>query len=179
MLFERLFDGINGDFRNTLGDINTFSFYPTKNLGALGDGGMLITSNSELAERSSRLRNYGQSVRYHHPDIGLNSRLDEIQASILHVRLKWLPEFTRRRQAIAARYLKHIVNPNIRHLALPQEPDAHVYHLYVIVCRQRDLLHNYLAAHDVKTIFHYPIPVHHQDSCFDIICDPNAIYLFF
>lgn len=90
-----------GKISGSFGIAGAYSFYPTKNLGALGDGGMLITKHADLAERASRLRNYGQSVRYHHPEIGMNSRLDEIQAAILQVRLKWLPEFTVRRQKLS------------------------------------------------------------------------------
>lgn len=166
---------LQGHVAGTFGAAGAYSFYPTKNLGALGDGGMLITSNPELAERSSRLRNYGQSVRYHHPDIGLNSRLDELQAAILQVRLKWLPEFTRRRQEIALRYQRNIDNPDIHCLSDPQEFDAHVYHLYVVTCRNRGKLHDHMAGYNIKTIFHYPIPVHHQESCRNILCDPNGL----
>lgn len=166
---------LQGQVAGSFGVAGAYSFYPTKNLGALGDGGMLITSNSQLAERSSRLRNYGQSVRYHHPEIGLNSRLDEIQAAILQVRLKWLPEFTCRRQEIALRYQKYIINPLICKLAQPQEFDSHVYHLYVVACGQRNKLQDHLARCGIKTIFHYPIPVHHQDSCRDILCDPKGL----
>ena len=165
----------HGQAAGSFGRAGAFSFYPTKNLGALGDGGMLTTSDSQLAERSSRLRNYGQSVRYHHSDIGLNSRLDEIQAAILQERLKWLPEFTRRRQEIASRYQQNITNPIIHKLSDPQEPDAHVFHLYVITCDYREKLHDYMKTCGVQTIFHYPVPIHHQEPCHDISCDPNGL----
>ncbi len=164
-----------GQVSGSFGTAGAYSFYPTKNLGALGDGGMLITSDPDLADRSSRLRNYGQSVRYHHPEIGMNSRLDEIQAAILQVRLKWLPQFTLRRQEIAERYRHEIDNVLIRLLALPQESGAHVYHLFVITCDQRDGLQEYLAGCGIKTIFHYPIPIHHQSSCLDILSDPKGL----
>jgi dTDP-4-amino-4,6-dideoxygalactose transaminase len=166
---------LEGQVAGSFGVVGAYSFYPTKNLGALGDGGMIITKSSEIAEYSSRLRNYGQSVRYLHPDIGLNSRLDEIQAAILRVRLKWLPQFTRRRQEIALRYRQHIVNPMIHKLDDPQEPDAHVYHLYVITCDHRAELQEYLAGCGIQTTLHYPIPVHHQESCRDILCDPIGL----
>ena len=158
-----------GRVAGSFGVAGAYSFYPTKNLGALGDGGMIITSNPELADRSSCLRNYGQSVRYHHPEIGLNSRLDEIQAAILHVRLKWLPEFTRRRQEIAHCYHSQIVNPIIKKLAFPQVINSHVYHLYVVSCDNRDKLQEYLASCNINAIFHYPIPIHYQESCRDIL----------
>ena len=166
---------LQGSVAGSFGIAGAYSFYPTKNLGALGDGGMLVTSHSAIAERSLRLRNYGQSIRYHHPEIGLNSRLDEIQAAILLARMKWLSEFTQRRQQIATQYRERIVNSLIHKLADPQEPDAHVYHLFVITCCERDRLRAYLDNRGISTFFHYPIPIHRQDSCRDILCDPNGL----
>lgn len=157
------------------GKAAAYSFYPTKNLGALGDGGMVITNDDALAERASRLRNYGQSVRYHHPEIGMNSRLDEIHAAILQVRLKWLPEFTLRRQEIAQKYMQGIQHALVCKLAAPQEAAAHVYHLYVISCEQRDSLQKHLEICGVQTHCHYPVPVHHQESCKDIRRDPQGL----
>ncbi len=152
-----------------------YSFYPTKNLGALGDGGMLVTKDDALAERAARLRNYGQSVRYHHPEIGMNSRLDEIHAAMLQVRLKWLPELTLRRQEIAQKYMQGIQHALLRKLAAPQETAAHVYHLYVIACAQRDSLQRHLESCGVQTHCHYPVPVHHQESCKAIRRDPQGL----
>jgi dTDP-4-amino-4,6-dideoxygalactose transaminase len=152
-----------------------YSFYPTKNLGALGDAGMLVTNHDAIAERAARLRNYGQSVRYLHPEIGMNSRLDEIHAAMLQVRLEWLPEFTLRRQEIAQMYMQGIQHTLVRKLAAPQESAAHVYHLYVIICEHRDALQKHLETCGVQTHCHYPVPVHHQESCKDIRRDPQAL----
>jgi dTDP-4-amino-4,6-dideoxygalactose transaminase len=164
-----------GRVAGSFGRAGTYSFYPTKNLGALGDGGMLATNNHALAERAARLRNYGQSVRYHHPEIGMNSRLDEIHAAMLQVRLKWLPEFTLRRQDIANKYMQGIQHELVRKLAAPQETPAHVYHLYVITCEERDALQKHLDGYGVQTHCHYPVPVHHQESCKDIRRDPQGL----
>jgi dTDP-4-amino-4,6-dideoxygalactose transaminase len=164
-----------GYVAGSFGKAGAYSFYPTKNLGALGDGGMLVTKDAMLAERASRLRNYGQSVRYHHPEVGMNSRLDEIHAAMLQVRLKWLPEFTLRRQEIAQQYMQGIQHALVRKLAVPQEAAAHVYHLYVIVCQQRDALQKHLESCGVQSHCHYPVPVHHQESCKDIRRDPEGL----
>ena len=159
--------GQGGRVAGSFGVAGAYSFYPTKNLGAIGDGGMLVTSSDGLAERSRRLRNYGQSVRYEHPELGLNSRLDEVQAAILSVRLLWLDKFTQRRREIATRYQSEIQSAYIVPLASPQEPTAHVYHLYVLRCERRDQLQSYLLAKDIQTHIHYPIPIHKQTPCID------------
>ena len=164
-----------GSVAGSFGVAGAYSFYPTKNLGAIGDGGMLVTSSEILAERSRRLRNYGQSVRYEHPELGMNSRLDEIQAAILSVRLKWLDKFTQRRREIANRYQTEIQNVHIKQLALPQEPSAHVYHLYVIKCQLRDQLQSYLLTKDVQTHIHYPIPIHKQPPCVSLKRDSMGL----
>jgi dTDP-4-amino-4,6-dideoxygalactose transaminase len=154
-----------GSVAGSFGVAGAYSFYPTKNLGAIGDGGMLVTSSASLAERSRRLRNYGQSVRYEHPELGMNSRLDEIQAAILSVRLGWLDQFTQRRREIAKRYQSEIQTEQIVQLALPQEQTSHVYHLYVIKTEQRDQLQSHLLNKDIQTYIHYPIPIHKQIPC--------------
>lgn len=159
----------------SFGAIGAYSFYPTKNLGALGDAGMLVTNNRELAEMASRLRNYGQSERYHHPNVGLNSRLDELQAAILGERLRWLPEFTERRQKIAEMYRSGIKNAQVRQLAAPEYLDSHVFHLYVIICEQRDALQSHLQTCQVQSLIHYPIPVHKQEPCRNIARDPQGL----
>ena len=164
-----------GSVAGSFGKAGAYSFYPTKNLGTLGDGGMLVTNDDALAERASQLRNYGQSIRYHHPEIGMNSRLDEVHAAMLQVRLSWLPEFTLRRQEIAKKYMQGIQHPLVRKLATPQEIKAHVYHLYVIACEQRDTLQKHLESHGVQTHCHYPVPIHHQESCKDIRRDPQGL----
>ncbi|MES3002266.1 MAG: DegT/DnrJ/EryC1/StrS family aminotransferase [Pseudomonadota bacterium] len=157
------------------GSAAAFSFYPTKNLGAIGDGGMLVTNDQALAVRAAQLRNYGQSVRYHHPVIGLNSRLDEIQAAILGERLAYLPAFTARRREIAVQYRASIRNPLLTQLAPAQEDAAHVHHLYVLQCTQRDDLIAHLARSGVQSLVHYPVPVHAQESCPDIARDPAGL----
>jgi dTDP-4-amino-4,6-dideoxygalactose transaminase len=159
----------------SFGKVGAYSFYPTKNLGALGDAGMLVTQNEALATCASRLRNYGQSSRYYHSDLGLNSRLDELQAAILAVRLKWLHEFTSHRQQIASTYQANIHNRNIKFLAPPESPSAHVYHLFVITCKQRDALQTHLQNHQVQSLIHYPIPVHHQEPCLEILRNPHGL----
>ena len=164
-----------GRTAGSFGETGAYSFYPTKNLGALGDGGVLVTNDDLIAERAFRLRNYGQSVRYHHPEIGMNSRLDEVHAAMLQVRLKWLPEFTQRRQEIADKYLQGIDHDLINQLAVPQEAAAHVYHLYVITCEKRGALQKHLESCGVQTYCHYPVPVHHQESCKDILRDPLGL----
>lgn len=166
---------LQGKVAGGFGMAGAYSFYPTKNLGALGDAGMLVTNNQALAERSERLRNYGQSMRYHHTELGMNSRLDEIQAAMLGERLKFLPEFTERRQQIALAYRIGINNPLIDQLASPEELGAHVYHLYVINCKQRDLLQAKLQEKHIQTLIHYPICIHKQAPFHSIKRDPENL----
>ncbi len=164
-----------GKIAGSFGTAGAYSFYPTKNLGAPGDAGMLVTNDGSLAESAGRLRNYGQSVRYHHPELGMNSRLDEIHAAMLAERLKWLPQFTERRRHIADAYRAGIDNPLIQQLAAPQEPAAHVYHLYVVTTQQRDALQSHLQTQGVQALIHYPVPVHEQAPCKSIKRDPKGL----
>jgi dTDP-4-amino-4,6-dideoxygalactose transaminase len=166
---------LNGKVAGSFGAFGAYSFYPTKNLGALGDGGALVSNDTQLAEKSAVLRNYGQSARYHHPEFGLNSRLDELQAAILLARLDWLQEFTQRRKEIAARFHTEIVNSKVTLLAKPQEPDAHVYHLFVILCEQRNALQKHLTDSGIQSLIHYPIPIHHQERCKGMLHDPKGL----
>jgi dTDP-4-amino-4,6-dideoxygalactose transaminase len=159
----------------SFGPIGAFSFYPTKNLGALGDGGALVTSEKRLAEKAARFRNYGQSERYHHPDLGMNSRLDEMQAAILSERLKWLPALTERRRAVVQRLRSGIANKLVRTPPVPQEAGAHVYHLFVVNCERRDELRTHLAGHDIQALIHYPVPIHRQESCRELKRDPRGL----
>jgi len=150
-----------GHKTGTLGDVGCFSFYPSKNLGAFGDGGMVITNNPEIAEKLRMLRNGGQKTRYDHQLIGVNSRLDELQAAILRVKLRYLEKWNHRRQHIAALYTALLgdseVDPPV------EMPDAtHVYHLYVVRCEERDKLQKHLAEQGVQTAIHYPTPIHLQ-----------------
>lgn len=165
----------HGKAAGSFGAVGAYSFYPTKNLGAPGDAGMLVTQNKVLAERANRMRNYGQSIRYHHSELGMNSRMDEIQAAMLAVRLKWLPQFTERRRQIAGEYRSGIRNVNVQLLFPPEEPLAHVYHLFVVNCRQRDALSAHLQKQQVQSLIHYPIPVHQQKPCQDIARDPEGL----
>lgn len=165
----------NGKVAGSFGTMGAYSFYPTKNLGAIGDAGMIVTANLELAENAKRIRNYGQSVRYEHPEIGMNSRMDELQAALLSERFKWLHEFTKRRQQIAKSYISGINNKQIKMLAQPEESAEHVYHLFVMTCENRVGLQDHLRNCGIQALIHYPIPVHFQESCLQIARDPNGL----
>ncbi len=154
-----------GKGAGSFGQAGAYSFYPTKNLGAIGDGGMLVSNDAMVAKRAGQLRNYGQESRYRHPALGMNSRLDEVHAAILKERLRYLPAFTQRRREIAHAYNTEIRNPLIYQLAPPEEPSAHVYHLYAVTCKYRNELQKHLEANQVQSLIHYPIPIHHQEPC--------------
>jgi dTDP-4-amino-4,6-dideoxygalactose transaminase len=157
------------------GTFGAFSFYPTKNLGAKGDAGALITNSGELAARARSLRNYGAINRYEHPEIGLNSRLDEVQAAILGTRLDWLARFNARRREIARRYFDKIDNARIKLLSRPVAEENHVYHLFVVRCAERNRLANFLKENGIGSLIHYPIPAHRQRYCKDIARDPRGL----
>ena len=146
-----------------LGDAAGFSFFPTKNLGALGDGGAIVTDNDELAARVLALRNYGSEVKYQHLYQGCNSRLDEIQAAMLRVKLAHLDDEVAMRQDVARRYREGIRNTQI---LLPQVTSEarHAWHLFVVRCRERDRLQQHLHAHGVQSQVHYPVPPHRQPA---------------
>jgi len=146
----------------SIGDAAGHSFYPGKNLGALGDGGAVTTNNEELADTIRTLANYGSSMKYVFKYTGRNSRLDEIQAAVLSVKLKYLDQDNAHRKEIAKYYLENIKNPKI---ILPKIDDynSHVFHVFPILCKQRDALQNYLTANGVQTLIHYPIPPHLQE----------------
>ncbi|MDB5980614.1 MAG: aminotransferase [Pseudomonas sp.] len=145
------------------GDAAAFSFYPGKNLGALGDAGAVTTDDPELAKLVRAFGNYGSSVKYRHDLPGINSRLDEIQAAMLRVKLKGLDTDIQRRRRVAERYRAQILHPMIR-LPSAMEPSAHVWHLFVISCPWRDALKAYLAECGIQTMIHYPLPVHHHKA---------------
>lgn len=149
----------NGQLTGTFGDIGCFSFYPTKNLGAFGDSGAIITNNKELAEKIKMLRNYGSKIKYNNEIEGVNSRLDEIQAALLNVKLNHLKELADERIKIAEKYLHNIKNEKV---ILPRklEKADHVYHLFVVQCQEREELQKYLLKNNIKTQIHYPIPPH-------------------
>ena len=147
----------------SLGDAAGFSFYPGKNLGALGDGGAVTTNDSELANTIAALRNYGSHEKYKNRYKGINSRLDEIQAAMLHVKLRYLDKEITSRQEIAKRYLKGINNPLIE-LPIVADVKAHVWHLFVVKTTKREMLANYLTANGVQSLIHYPTPPNQQGA---------------
>jgi len=152
----------DGRRTGSIGDAAGHSFYPGKNLGALGDGGAVTTNDPDLASTIRSLANYGSSRKYVFKYCGRNSRLDEIQAAVLDVKLKYLDEDNAHRQAIAAYYYDHINNPLV---SLPERlPDEqNVYHLFPVFCARRDELHDYLEKEGVGSLIHYPIPPHKQE----------------
>ncbi|RGV38648.1 DegT/DnrJ/EryC1/StrS family aminotransferase [Bacteroides clarus] len=156
----------NGIHTGNLGDAAGFSFYPGKNLGALGDSGAVATNDEKLAHIIKALANYGSVIRYVHDYKGLNSRMDEIQAAFLSVKLKRIDERNHIRKMIAERYMIEIQNP---HIMLPKivkgDIDSHVFHLFVIRTSYREQLQQYLKQNSIETLIHYPIPVHKQ-SCY-------------
>jgi dTDP-4-amino-4,6-dideoxygalactose transaminase len=150
----------------TIGDAGCFSFYPGKNLGAYGDGGAVTTRNGDLAARLRLLRNYGQTRKYYHSLRGFNSRLDELQAAILAVKLRHLEDWNEARRSVAARYDREL-GPNV---AVPRtrEGSHHVFQLYVVRTRLRDKLQAWLAGRGIGTQIHYPVPIHLQDAYADL-----------
>ena len=158
---------IQGKKAGNWGDASGFSFYPGKNLGALGDAGAVTTNDAELATMLKALRNYGSHEKYKNLVPGVNSRLDEIQAAMLNVKLKYLDQETQHRRYIASLYLNGIKNPLIQ---LPLKEvnaetyEQHVWHLFVIRSNQREALQQYLLNHGVQTLIHYPIPPHKQQA---------------
>lgn len=156
---------IDGKKAGSWGDASGFSFYPGKNLGALGDAGAITTNDVELANTLRALRNYGSHEKYKNIYQGVNSRLDEIQAAMLSVKLRHLNDETAHRREIAAKYIKGINNPVI---TLPSyKDDSHVWHVFVIRSPQRDALQRYLEENGVQTLIHYPIPPHKQQAYSD------------
>ncbi|CAD5252928.1 MULTISPECIES: DegT/DnrJ/EryC1/StrS aminotransferase family protein [unclassified Imperialibacter] len=152
----------------SLGHAAAFSFYPGKNLGALGDGGAVATADADLAQKVKAIANYGSGRKYEHLYKGINSRLDEIQAAFLLVKLKALDAGNERRREVADRYLAGITNPLIELPSYPQaqegsaDRNGHVWHLFVIKAKQREALQNHLTARGIQTLIHYPTPPHKQ-----------------
>lgn len=154
----------NGQRTGSLGDAAGHSFYPGKNLGALGDAGAVTTNDEELAGIVRAVANYGSTKKYVFTYIGRNSRLDEIQAAVLGVKLKYLDEDVKRRQEVARYYIDHITHPEIN-TPIVNDWEAHAFHIFPIRCRRRDELQQYLAEKGIQTIIHYPIPPHKQ-ACY-------------
>lgn len=149
----------DGQMTGTFGDIGCFSFYPSKNLGAFGDAGAIVTNDAQIAEEVRVFRNYGSEKRYYNRVVGTNSRLDEMQAGLLRVRLRHMEELEQERIQIATYYLEHIHNEKI---VLPkiQEGATHIWHQFVIRTENRDEFMEYLKEHEIGSIIHYPIPPH-------------------
>jgi len=149
----------NNKTSGTFGDIGCFSFYPTKNIGAFGDAGCIVTNNEKIFEKVKMLRNYGSKVKYQNEILGVNSRLDEIQAAILNVKLKYYPDLLLQRKTIVNYYLNNIKN---KYIDLPsvRENSTSVFHLFVIQVENRDLFQKFLMSFDINTQIHYPIPPH-------------------
>lgn len=147
----------------TMGSVAAFSFYPSKNLGAFGDGGAVLTNDEGLSQELKKLRNYGQEKRYHHSRKGFNSRLDELQAAILRVKLNYLDSWNERRREIASRYNEAFANVGFT-VPVEREDCYPIYHLYVIRVGRRTEFQQLMGEKGVQTLIHYPIPVHLQES---------------
>ncbi|GKX36726.1 DegT/DnrJ/EryC1/StrS family aminotransferase [Pectobacterium versatile] len=159
---------LNGKKAGAWGDAAGFSFYPGKNLGALGDAGAITTNDDELADALKALRNYGSHKKYENLYQGVNSRLDELQAALLAVKLKYLDETNRRRQEIAKAYCSGIINELISLPYLPEHTSEHVWHLFVIQCDNRDKLQKFLSEKGIQTLIHYPTPPHLQHAYLEL-----------
>ncbi len=154
----------NGKITGSFGDINGTSFYPGKNLGALGDAGAITTDNEELANRIKTLRNYGSAIKYYNEEIGYNKRLDEMQAAFLRVKLNFLQEWTNQRKEIAQWYNEVLQDRSDLILPYVHENADHVYHLYVVRTSNREKLQQELTEKGVQTMIHYPVPPHLQKA---------------
>ena len=153
----------NGQMTGTFGDIGCFSFYPSKNLGAFGDAGAITTNNEKIANDVRIFRNYGSEKRYHNKVVGANSRLDEMQAGLLRIRLNHMTELEEEKRNICNRYLAELKNPKIQ-LPKIRGGATHIWHQFVIRCKERDALMKYLDENNIGTIIHYPIPPHLSEA---------------
>jgi dTDP-4-amino-4,6-dideoxygalactose transaminase len=153
-----------GEVTGSFGHVNGTSFYPGKNLGAIGDAGAVTTNDAALAQKVQVLRNYGSQQKYYNEVVGYNSRLDELQGALLRVKLPHLPEWTSQRQQVAVWYDQHLAGiPNLRRPAVA-EGATHVYHLYVVHTPQRAALQQHLTAQGIGSMIHYPVPPHLQQA---------------
>lgn len=153
-----------GKLTGSWGNVNGTSFYPGKNLGALGDGGAVTTDSEDLAQKVNMLRNYGSVEKYKHDIIGHNMRLDEMQAAFLEVKLKHLQSWTKQRQEIAAFYLQYLKNCGDLVLPVTAAHSTHVYHLFVVRTKKRDALQEFLTSRGIGSMIHYPVPPHVQKA---------------
>lgn len=154
----------DGKITGSIGDMSGTSFYPGKNLGALGDGGMITTNSERWADQASMLRNYGSSVKYKHERIGYNMRLDELQAAFLSVKLKRLDLWTTQRRTIAEQYSNLLAEVGDLILPFTDPRSEHVFHLYVVRTQYREQLRDHLQMDGIQTLVHYPIPIHLQEA---------------
>ena len=158
----------NGKNVGALGDAAGFSFYPGKNLGALGDAGAIATNDPDIAKKAFMLRNYGSEIKYKNEYKGFNSRLDEMQAAFLNVKLTYLEKWNAERKRIAKRYLTEINNPLIKLPVDSDEKFSCVWHIFAVRCSRRDELEKFLNDNGVGTLKHYPIPMHMQKAYEDL-----------
>ncbi|HJW86050.1 MAG TPA: DegT/DnrJ/EryC1/StrS family aminotransferase [Candidatus Brocadiaceae bacterium] len=156
-----------GGQAGTLGDLGCFSFYPTKNLGGYGDGGLVASNDDSLAELVSILRVHGSKQRYYHSHVGINGRLDALQAAILSVKLKYLDEWSEKRRLVASHYSAHLEGLPIRLPAIASY-NTHIFHQYVIAVSKRDALRSYLEQQGIDSAIYYPVPLHLQ-QCFEYL----------
>jgi dTDP-4-amino-4,6-dideoxygalactose transaminase len=156
----------NGEWRmaGSIGNVGCFSFFPTKNLGAYGDGGMIATNNKIIAEKIKMLRNHGAKKKYYHEFLGVSSRLDELQAAILLAKLTHLKQWSKKRQSIAAFYNHELKNISEIILTKKIKNNFHIYHQYTIRIKGRDELRAYLIKNNIPTAVHYPLPLHLQPA---------------
>jgi len=157
----------------SLGDAAGFSFYPGKNLGAFGDGGAVVTSDGDLAEKIKALRNYGSRVKYHNQVKGYNSRLDEMQAAFLRVKLGKLDDWNERRRSLAERYLQYL-DPDYYNLPVVPEWAEPVWHIFAVRSTRRDVVLQHLADRGIGAMIHYPVPPHLQPAYAELKIDPGA-----
>lgn len=148
-------------FSGTIGHVGTTSFFPSKNLGCFGDGGAIMTRSEKLADELRMIANHGQKQKYHHEMIGVNSRLDTIQAAILSVKLKYLKEYERKRNEVASYYDKHLSDVII---PVRSKDSTHVFHQYTVKAQRRDDLKKHLEANKIPSMIYYPVPLHHQKA---------------
>ncbi len=163
-----------GKKTGALGELGCFSFFPSKNLGAYGDGGMVITDDAKMAEQMLSLRNHGSKVRYYHDEIGFNSRLDEMQAAILNVKFKRIDQYNASRKKNALLYNKHLSAPGIQ-TPVESGDGTHVYHQYTIKIKNRDAVKQKLDAEKVSSMIYYPAPLHLQTAYRDLGMKPGSL----
>jgi dTDP-4-amino-4,6-dideoxygalactose transaminase len=150
-----------GKTTGTMGCVGAYSFFPSKNLGCYGDGGMITTNDDEIAAQIRLLRNHGSSQQYHHDVIGYNSRLDELQAVVLRIKLKYIDEYNQKRLAVASSYNQRLANSRFQTPAILDDRD-HVFHQYTVLCDDRDAVREHVLSQEVACAVYYPIPLHRQ-----------------